>query len=164
MNVVAHASAPAAAVGSQVTSVPRFFVTAVVASASAEIMYCSTSAGDICSAAALLSNPSRVSSLGKSSAGLDVSPSKSRTVLLYSNRLRRLTKLGPGLVTVGSQARGCAPGPPSTPPRAPGSFEPFGPFAPLGKSDFSGSPMDPFEQPIATAQDSTKHSLHRRLV
>jgi hypothetical protein len=68
MKVRAQASAPAAA-GSHDTIAFRFFVTAVVASVSATVMYCSASAGETCSAVALLSKPSLNSSVGKVLAG-----------------------------------------------------------------------------------------------
>src|SRR5215471_21619456 len=60
-------------------------------------MYCSASSDEIDNVCALLSNPSTVSSFGKASAGLVVSPSRSRTVLLYSVRVRRRIGAGPEL-------------------------------------------------------------------
>ena len=58
--------------------------------------YFSMSSGDIESTSPMLSNPYPTSSEGKSSAGRMVTPSKSRTVLLYSSRfsLRRVTLPG----------------------------------------------------------------------
>src|SRR5215471_8618648 len=95
MKVRAHESAPAV-VGSHDTIDFRFLVTAVVASVSAAVMYCSASAGETCSAVALLSKPSLNSSVGKVLAGPVVSPRRSRTVLLYSNRFSLRRKVGPG--------------------------------------------------------------------
>src|SRR5262249_12396156 len=55
--------------------------------------------GETESAEALLSKPSAFSSLGKASAGRVVSPSRSRTVLSYSVRVRRRIGAGPGFGT-----------------------------------------------------------------
>ena len=62
-----------------------------MATASAASKYCSASTGDTLSAAALLSKPSLFSSAGKALATPLMSPSNSRTVLLYSSRVMRRT-------------------------------------------------------------------------
>ena len=54
------------------------------------------STGETESTSAMLSNPKPTSSLGKSSAGLKSTRSRSRTVLLYSVRLSRRTVVRPG--------------------------------------------------------------------
>ena len=73
---------------SQPTSAGRSF-TAAAASASAASWYFSASSGDTPSTAALLLKPPDTSSGGKRSAGAVRSPSRSRTVLLYSPRVSR---------------------------------------------------------------------------
>src|SRR5262245_35659738 len=98
MNLAPQASTPSAP-GSQGTSAPRFLATVLAASVSAAVRYFSASTGDTVSVAALLSNPSRFSSVGKSRAGWLVSPSRSRMVLSYSVRVRRRMYDGPGSAT-----------------------------------------------------------------
>src|SRR5436305_5695754 len=96
MNCCAQAAIPAVAAGSQGTIFDHLAATAELASASAACRYCSASTGDTLSAVALLSNPRRFSSGGKPLATPLVSPSRSRTVLVYSRRVRRRTYDGPG--------------------------------------------------------------------
>jgi hypothetical protein len=82
-----QASTPSA-VGSQGTILASpAALTAFCAMVSAASRYCSASTGDTLSASALLSKPSRFSSVGKLSAAPLLSPSRSRTVLLYSVRV-----------------------------------------------------------------------------
>jgi hypothetical protein len=93
MNEVAQASSAAVSaslVGSHGRSLPGVSI-AVFASVSAAFMYASVCSGETPSAEALLSKPERTSSGGKASAGCVVSPKRSRTVALYSKRVRRLT-------------------------------------------------------------------------
>src|SRR3954471_14066612 len=99
MNACPQASTAAGSVvvAAHGTSVDQLAPTAAVASASAASMYCSDSTGDTLIACALLSKPRLFSSAGKLSAGDEVSPSRSRTVSLYSRRFRRRMYDGPGL-------------------------------------------------------------------
>src|SRR5262245_38837763 len=94
MNWRTQASSPAA--GLHGRSWDKF-ATAFLARVSDDSMYCSASSDEIDKVDALLSNPSTVSSLGNACPGLVVSPNKSRTVLLYSVRVRRRIGAGPEL-------------------------------------------------------------------
>ena len=88
MNESAQASAPSSP-GSQSGSSASMSRTARAPTASATFMYCSISRSLLVRAAAWLLNPATSSSGGSTSAGLLVSLSRSRTVRLYSNRVRR---------------------------------------------------------------------------
>src|SRR6266700_146585 len=111
MNACPHASTAAASViaGAHGTSLAQLVLTAVVASDSAASRYCSASTGDTLNACALLSKPRLTSSAGKPSAGAELSPSRSWTVLLYSSRLTRRMYEGPGLGGAPAQSEPVVP-------------------------------------------------------
>src|SRR4051794_14818535 len=134
MNACPQASTAAApvVVGAQGTSFAQLVFTAVVASDSAAPRYCSASTGDTLSACALLSKPRLTSSAGKPSAGAEVSPSRSWTVLLYSSRFTRRMYDGPGLGGPLAQSE---------------------PVVPTGLS--LGAPIRPVHAPRATINDAS---------
>ena len=81
-------------------------------------------------ASALFVNPSAISSSGNCEAGAVASLSRSRTVLLYSVRLRRRSGESPGCAAAARHAseaggKGCTPGVPGA-PTSPGPGSPFG--------------------------------------
>ena len=115
MNEEAQPSLPSRS-GSQLGISAPMLPTARALTSSATFMYCSISKSLLVSAAAWLLKPATSSSGGSRSAGLLVSPSRSRTVRLYSNRVRRRIGVSTTqrlLATLSSMA--LAPSPPIEP-------------------------------------------------
>src|SRR5262245_45244282 len=111
MNVRTQASSPAMSVALQGTSVPRF-LTAFAARVSAADRYWSTVVGTTRANAALPAKLPSTSSARNASAGREVSPSRSRMVLLYCSRDSRRRGasglLGPRIL--GTASEGITPG------------------------------------------------------
>jgi len=133
---------------------------AAAATFSAALTYCSISAGTTFCALASLPKPLPDSSLGKALAGEVMSASKSRTVLLYSKRVRRRM----GALRAVAAVQACVPTievPAVTPPEPPTLLVP----PPLGPAIESGPILSiSAVQPAAMASMPVSANAERGLV